>query len=334
MRASNLALMIHHTITKNIQKPIMIWGAPGIGKSDIVRQASNLENESRETKNFKLWDFRAALRDPVDLMGLPYIHNNNTCYAKPSGMPQNDDDEGILFLDEITSAPLQVQAALYQLMLDRAIGSYTLPKNIHVVAAGNRLTDRGVVNRMPDPLIDRFLTHVTLEVNASDWIQWALKNNIRADSIGYVRFRPDNLHVQKHDRESIAFATPRGHADVSHIRDMNLPKDIENEMIRGRVGDMVGGELIAYFKLVDEMVSPDECLLNPSTANVPDNASILYALAIALARRSMQKTFDAVMIYANRMPKEYAQALVSEATRNTPTLCNTRAFIAWAASNE
>lgn len=80
------------------------------------------------------------------------------------------------------------------------------------------------------------------------------------------------------------------------------------------------------------MVSPDQILLNPLTADVPSNSGVLYALAEALARRATPKNIDSVLTYAKRMPAEYAQALVSSATRLTPALCNTHEFIKWASA--
>ena len=104
-------------------------------------------------------------------------------------------------------------------------------------------------------------------------------------------------------------------------------------MIRGRVGDAAGGEYIAFLKLAREMVSPDEILKDPKRAEVPTNAAVLYALAEALARRATTATWAAVMTYAKRMPKEYAQCMISSAVLVMPGLCNTAEYIDWAARN-
>lgn len=315
MKPSQVSRAILDCRTMDI--PLMIWGPPGVGKSDSVRQAA-------KTLNVDLIDFRAALRDAVDIMGLPGSKDGVTFYNAPAGLPRTG--SGILFLDEINTAPAQTQAALYQLVLDRAVGDYQLPDGWQIVAAGNRQNDRGVVHRMPDPLSDRF-EHVDFETDLNDWCNWALDNAIRPDVIAYYRFRPAHLHLHDTARECHAFATPRGAAAISKIRAINSP--IENELIRGRVGDAVAGEQIAFFKLFDQMVSPDQILLNPLTADVPSNSGVLYALAEALARRATAKSFDSVLTYAKRMPAEYAQALVSSATRLTPALTNTHEFIAW-----
>lgn len=318
MKPSQIALAITQCVA--IGKPLFVWGPPGAGKSDSVRQASVALGVS-------LIDFRAALRDAVDIMGLPGTKDGATFYNMPAGLPR--DGSGILFLDEINSAPSQTQAALYQLVLDRAVGDYHLPDGWQIVAAGNRQTDRGVVHRMPDPLIDRFI-HVDFEPDLNDWCQWALSSGIRPEVIAFLRFRPELLHKHDTKRECHAFSTPRGWADVSKI--LSLNSVIESDLIRGRVGDGAAGEFNGFLKLYRTMVSPDQILLNPLTADVPTNTGTLYALAEALARRATPKTVDAVLTYARRMPKEFAQALVSSATKLDPALCSTHEFIAWASA--
>lgn len=321
MKPSQVSLAIQNCVAMG--KPLMVWGPPGVGKSDSVRQAA-------KALGIALIDFRAALRDAVDIMGLPYTTGSDmrvTNYAMPAGLPHDPLSKGILFLDEINSAPAQTQAALYQLVLDRRVGDYVLPDGWQIVAAGNRQNDRGVTHRMPDPLVDRFI-HVDYTPDLNDWCNWALGAGVRAEVLAFMRFRPALLHAHDTKRECHAFATPRGWADVSQILGLNTL--IERELIVGRVGDGAAGEFCAFLGLFRNMISPDQVLLNPLTAEVPSNAGILYALAEALARRATDKNFDAVMAYANRMPKEYAQALVSSATKLNANLCNTREFITWA----
>ena len=183
---------------------------------------------------------------------------------------------------------------------------------------------------MADALADRFF-HVDFEPHLDDWCKWALNAGIRPEVISFLRFRQGLLHNHDTTRKCHAFSTPRGWADVSIVLDSNCG-DIEGELIRGRVGDGACGEFLAFLKLFREMVSPDQILQNPTKAEVPKNSGVLYALAEALARRATLKNFDCVMTYAERMPPEYRQALVSSATQVTPELCNTPEFIRYASS--
>lgn len=313
-----------------INRPLFIWGPPGVGKSDCVRQAAS-------ALGITVCDFRAALRDAVDIMGLPAARFESvagadgethdvgvTYYNLPAGLPRSG--AGLLFLDEMNSAPPATQAALYQLVLDRRVGDYVLPEGWRIVAAGNRQNDRGVVHRMPDPLVDRFV-HVDFEPQLDDWCNWALSSAVAPEVVAFIRFRPGLLHSHDTTRQCHAFATPRGWADVSLLLGV---RDIEAELIRGRVGDGAASEFLAFLKLYRSMVSPDAVLLNPLTVEVPQNVGVLYALAEALARRATVNNIGAVLTYARRIPHEYAQALVSSMTRLQPALCNTHEFIAWA----
>ena len=154
------------------ERPIFIWGAPGIGKSELVQQIV----DSGELGNAYMIDLRLALMEPTDLRGYPFRNpeNNLMEWAPPADLPTQEladaHDTIVLFLDELNSAPPSVQAAAYQLVLNKRIGQYNLPTNVKIVAAGNRETDRGVTYRMPSPLANRFrpvsYTHLTLPTKA------------------------------------------------------------------------------------------------------------------------------------------------------------------------
>ena len=122
-----------------LQRPIMVWGAPGIGKSDIIKQ---IGNDSKR----KVIDIRLPLWEPTDIKGIPYFNSkkNTMEWAPPAELPSDPKSKAILFLDELNSAPPSVQAAAYQLILNRRVGQYYLPKGVSIVAAGNRDADKGV----------------------------------------------------------------------------------------------------------------------------------------------------------------------------------------------
>ena len=141
-----------------------IWGSPGVGKSSIIGQLAR-------SLNLALRDIRALLLDPVDLRGLPYVADGRSKWATPEFLPQ--EGAGILLLDELNSAPAMVQAAFYQLILDRRLGEYTLPDGWVIIAAGNRDGDRAHTTRMPTPLRNRFV-HLEFEVDAQEWSEWAI----------------------------------------------------------------------------------------------------------------------------------------------------------------
>ena len=116
-----------------LQRPIMMWGAPGIGKSDIVKQIADAEGR-------EVIDIRLPLWEPTDIKGIPYYNSkeNNMVWASPAELPTDPKSKAIVFLDELNSAAPAVQAAAYQLILNRRVGQYHLPEGVSIVAAGNR----------------------------------------------------------------------------------------------------------------------------------------------------------------------------------------------------
>ena len=151
----------------DLQRPVMVWGAPGIGKSDIIKQIGD------EAKR-EVIDIRLPLWEPTDIKGIPFYNSKSNLmeWAPPIELPSDPKSKAILFLDEINAAPPAVQAAAYQLILNRQVGAYKLPEGVSIVAAGNRETDRGVTFRMPAPLSNRFV-HLEMKADFEDWFEWA-----------------------------------------------------------------------------------------------------------------------------------------------------------------
>ena len=174
MKAQDISKSLEKLIQSQI--PVFVWGSPGIGKSSIIKQIA-VE---------KGLEFVDLLLDPTDLKGIPFFdqENNEAVWASPNFLPKNPNSKGILFLDEINTAPPSVQASAYQLVLDRKVGDYELPKGWSIVAAGNNESDRGVVYRMPPPLANRFV-HLNMEVSFDDWKGWAYENGIESSIIAF-----------------------------------------------------------------------------------------------------------------------------------------------------
>lgn len=304
--------------------PGFLWGSPGIGKSDLVRQTA-------ERHGLQLIDVRAVLLDPVDLRGLPRINGDNKAHwCAPDFLPTAG--AGILFLDELNAAPPLVQAACYQLVLDRKLGEYSLPADWRIVAAGNRETDRAVTSRMPSALANRFI-HISVDTDLQDWVSWALSAGIQTEVIAFLRFRPGLLHAFDPARNDKAFPTPRSWAFVSSILAGNPAEAIRHELLSGTVGEGAATEFVAFLRICHSLPSPDAVLMNPGTAEVPTDPATLYALTGALARKASANTMDSLMTYAGRMPAEFSVLLVKDILRSDPQLANTRAYIDWAANH-
>jgi len=183
--------------------PVMLWGPPGVGKSQIVAQVA-------ARRQVPLIDIRLAQMEPTDLRGIPYRDGRAVTWSVPALLPdaERHGPSGVLFLDEITSAVPTVTAAAYQLILDRRLGEYRVPSSWAIFAAGNRHGDRGVTYQMPAPLANRF-AHYDIEPELDDWTAWAHASGIDARLVALLRFRPDLLFQFDPARYAAAFPSPR-----------------------------------------------------------------------------------------------------------------------------
>src|SRR5258708_3237741 len=304
------------------RQPVFVWGGPGIGKSAVIRELA-------EALKVTLQDVRALLLDPVDLRGLPFLRSDGRSkWATPDFLPK--DGEGILFLDELNAASAMVQAACYQLVLDRKLGEYTLPEGWAIIAAGNREADRAVTTRMPTPLRNRF-THVNFEVDVQEWCEWAIQADICAEVIAFIRFKPDLLSA--FDRDANAFPSPRSWEFVSRILKSAPSREIEHELFAGTIGDGAATDFSAFLRTFRDLPNIDAILLNPHREPVPDNAAAQYAVASALAHYSSETNFDRVCTYLERMPTEFSVLCVRDASLKQPAVRNTPGYTKWAIAN-
>lgn len=308
----------------NLKSPTMIWGAPGIGKSRII-------SDYTKKVDIGLVDIRLSTYDPTDLKGIPAIVDGTTTWLSLGELPDviRDGTEGILFLDEINAAPPATSAAAYRLILDRKIGNYTLPDGWNIVAAGNRESDKGVTYKMPAPLANRF-THLELEPDLTDWFNWALKNRISANTISFIRFKPD--HLNRFDPTQRAFPTPRMWEVADKYSQLSDPVT-RSALIRGAVGDGAGIEFDAFVRMANSLPDPDLIIMNPDDAKVPEGLDVLHATVGALAHRATPMNFDRILRYADRLRKEFQVYLIRDAAKRTPEVANTDAFNMWSAKN-
>lgn len=317
MKASGIASALRSMI--GARQPVFIWGGPGIGKSAVVAQVA-------ASMHVPVQDVRALLLDPVDLRGLPYLGTDGRSkWATPDFLPAAGN--GILFLDELNAAPSMVQAACYQLVLDRRLGEYVLPDGWTIIAAGNRESDRAVTSRMPTPLRNRFV-HIEFEVDAQEWSEWAINAAIRPEVIAFLRFRPEVLSA--FDRDANAFPSPRSWEFVSRILDTTPDAALEHELFAGAVGTGAATEFSGFLRMFRDLPSIDAILLNPTAERVPDDPAAQYAVASALAHRATDCNFDRISLYLNRMPTEFRVLSVRDATLRRPEIRHTAAYTRWA----
>ena len=260
-----------------MKRPVFLWGPPGIGKSDIVQQIG--ADTSRE-----VIDVRLALWEPTDIKGIPYFDSNagTMTWAPPAELPTDPKSTAILFLDELNSAPPAVQAAAYQLILNRKVGTYKLPDGVDIVAAGNRDGDKGVTYRMPAPLANRFV-HLEMKVDFEDWQDWATLNGIHPEVVGYVGFAKQDLYDYDPKSPSKSFATPRSWSFVSDlVSDDEIDTESLTNLVSGAIGDGLAVKFMAHRKIASKLPKPEE-ILDGKVKNLEiSEISAMYSLTVGL----------------------------------------------------
>ena len=282
------------------KRPVFMWGPPGIGKSDIVAQVTNTFSNSH------LIDIRLSLWDPTDIKGIPYFDSNigKMVWGAPNELPDDEMakqyDNIVLFLDEMNSAPPAVQAAAYQLILNRRVGQYKLPDNVIIVAAGNREGDKGVTYRMPAPLANRFV-HIELTVEFNDWFDWAVDNKIHKDVVGYMQFSKKDLYDYNPRTSSRSFATPRSWTFVSELLDDDLDTETTTDLVSGAVGEGLAIKFLAHRKVAADMPDPTDVLSGKVKELRTKEISAMYSLTVSLcyelkeADEKGDKKFDSMV---------------------------------------
>ena len=298
---------------------VMLWGPPGVGKSQAVRQMAK-EIEEATGKKTKVTDVRLLLFNPIDLRGIPTANADKTLavWLKPQIFQMDESEEvvNILFLDEISAAPQSVQAAAYQITLDRVVGEHKLPENCIVIAAGNRTTDKSVAFKMPKALANRMM-HLEIEVSFEAWKEWAIRSGIHPMVIGYLSFRQDALMNFDAAAEELAFATPRSWEMVSNVlKCVDQEVDQVYALIAGLVGVGVATEFRSWCKVYRNLPKISDIFAGKA-AKVPVQPDELYALTSAMTayaskyRNDLDKIRNSIA-YAVKLPPDFSVVLMKD----------------------
>jgi hypothetical protein len=265
----------------NTRRPLFLWGPPGIGKSEVVAEiAKDLGGH--------MIDLRLGQMDPTDIRGIPFFNKElgKMDWAPPIDLPDEEMCSQypvvVLFMDEMNSAAPAVQAAAYQLVLNRRIGKYVLPDNVVMIAAGNRESDKGVTFRMPTPLANRFV-HVEMKVDFATWQDWAVKNQVHKDVVGYLTFAKQDLYDFDAKSSSRAFATPRSWSFVSELlMDEDMDDTTATDLIAGTVGEGLAVKFMAHRKIAGRLPRPEDILAGKAKELDVKEVSAMYSLVISM----------------------------------------------------
>ena len=298
---------------------VMLWGAPGVGKSQAIRQLAK-KLESGTGKRSVVTDVRLLLFNPIDLRGIPTANEDKTLavWLKPQIFQMDDSDDviNILFLDEISAAPQSVQAAAYQITLDRVIGEHKLPENCIVITAGNRTTDKSVAFKMPKALANRLL-HIEVEGSFKSWKKWAIQNGINDKVLGFLSFRQNYLMGFDPSTDDLAFATPRSWEMVSNLLN-NVSDDVDRMygLISGLIGTGVAVEFRTWLKIYHQLPNVED-IFDGNKPPIPTGSDALYALIASMTAYAREHKTELHRIansidYAEAMPPDFSAILMKD----------------------
>lgn len=292
MKGESLALAIQARV------PVLLWGPPGVGKSSTVLAIG-------EALGLPVEVVIASIREPSDFSGLPVIDNGEVRFTPPAWARRlAQAGRGILFLDEISTAPPAVQAALLRVVLDRVVGDLVLPEGVAVVAAANPPEQAAGGWDLSPPLANRFC-HIQWSLDPSSWVEGMLKGwpapqvvrlpdgwevgipASRALVASFIRHRP-HLLLQVPNSEGQAgraWPSPRSWDMAARLLAacdaVQAGEDVVASLVCGCVGEGAGLEFLTWRRSLD-LPDPEELLKNPSNFTLPTRGDQAFAVLTAV----------------------------------------------------
>lgn len=325
MKPKALARYLQYAITKNY--PVLVKGKPGIGKSDIIEDAARQAGA-------QLIISHPVVSDPTDYKGLPFPSKDGKSadFLAYGDLQKIMDatDLTVYFIDDLGQAPASVQAAVMQLLLARRINGHLVSKKVVFLAATNRREDKAGVSGILEPVKSRFKCILDLEVDLEDWVKWAILNNMPAELIAFIRFKPEHLTDGQPSKDIVNTPCPRTIANLGEQQANNLPEQLYEEVFAGAAGPAFSSEYRAFLDLYKQLPSLDAIIADPTGAQVSTNLSILYALTGGLSRKMSDATITPILKYLNRLAPEFSVCCITDATTRNPKVAENTAYIKWA----
>jgi len=321
--------MLLPILTKLVQArlPVMLKGAPGVGKTDIVGQVA-------ENLGMEFIPVIPAISDPTDGKGVPGKNGNGKWEWHLIGDARRiveTKKPTLVNLDDLGQAPGMVQAAYMQWILLRRIGEHPIPDCVSIMACTNRREDRAGVTGILEPVKSRFNTILELHPDVDDWVEWAFAHNMPGKLIAFAHFRPGLLTAFKPTADIVNGPCPRTFANVGK----QLNAGVENlETMSGAVGEGCAIEMFGFFKYWQQLPNLTALIADPDKADVPTEPAALYAVVTGLAEKATSNNIGRIFKYAERLPKDFSILLGRDCIRKDKTIQNTKAFIKWAVDNK
>ncbi|MEU3822624.1 AAA family ATPase [Streptomyces sp. NPDC030392] len=290
-------------------QPVLLWGEPGIGKSaGLAQLAAGL--------GLPLETVVASVHEPSDFAGLPVVGDDPATTGVPMAPPDwavrlARTGHGLLFFDELSSAPPAVQAALLRVVLERRVGSLALPESVRIVAAANPPSSAADGWHLSPPLANRFVhlrwTHDPRTVArgmAGTWPEFHVGTvdpakvpgavaRARGAVSGFLTARPGLVHHLPDDAESRGRAWPSPRTWEMALRLLaagyatGAGREALAAALTGAVGEGAGIELLSYLEHLD-LPDPERVLADPGAVSLPErgNRQLAFPIAVVSAIQS------------------------------------------------
>lgn len=321
--------------------------SPGLGKSAILKEIA------REW-NLKVIDIRLTEYDPTELNGFPFILNPNDPpeLVKAGHVPMNTFPtihdpipEGykgwLIVLDEFPSAALAVQAAAYKLTLDRMVGSHKLHPNCLIFTAGNKATDKAIVNRMSTAQQSRMST-LMIRACLDTWLEWA--NRADATKWGqidhrvrsFLRWKPELLHDFNPNHADLTFPCPRTWEFTSNLALGNKWEKIDMQylpLLAGTVGHGAARQFHAFTEIFNDLPTIENIITDPLGVTLRDEISVHHAVAGLVGHHLKKNNAKPLFTFLGRLPADIQTITLRNALRRDDQLRGVPELLQWAAQN-
>jgi hypothetical protein len=309
--------MIRATLSSEAPLSLMLWGAPGIGKTSLVAQAA-----AEVGVGFK--SVIAHLYQPVDVTGLPFIVDGRCDYAPPTVFPDGERDgpRGLFFLDELPNCVPAMQSAWGVVVLERSTRHYRFPPGWIIVCAGNRETDRAGSSRLVSALENRMI-HVNVEPSSEEFLAYAVQRGLHPSVPAFIEERPDMLLRFDPKASERAFPSPRSWERVSDIMKLQMVEGPRLEMLKGAIGNGAAVEFHAFTRMFHELPKLADVLSGAadlSKITRPDvMRAVVYSVLAWAGENTTAERYDQASGVATRIPDEWAVLLVRRMYELSPT---------------
>ena len=340
MKPSDMVQLLTWAVTANNSLPgeekiaVLIKGAPGIGKTDIVKQVA-------AATGHKLITSHPSVNDPTDIKGyiFPAVDNKSAEFL-PTGEIYDvlrADKPTIWFIDDFGQAPQSVQVAYMQWLHARHLNTHFIPDCVTIILATNRVSDKAAVNPIPEPVKSRMCI-VDLDFDGNDFQQWMLsQSNIHPYFLSFYRFKPQIFEKYTPTKEMINQPTPRTYAKAAYAYMNKVPVEVLFPVLAGYIGDGAATELKAHLTMAEQLPDITQIFMSPDKTKVPSELSAVYSLSSALAYHVEESSFEPALVYMSRLKdsqgnkmNEFGAMMVKDLLVRKPNMAKTKTFIKWA----